>query len=363
MVDVARVVLALEEHDVAEEVMHFLDRSGRSRVVATATDDRQLLEAVRQLEPDAVVAQPSLLNGEHFDRAVLAVDTRESVAGLRAAMRAGARGFFVWPSEREALATAAARTASAGQVSHARARTIAVFAPRGAGGTFVATHLAAAVARRTLDCLLVDADPLFGDVTAALGALAAEGAPPRTIGDLLPLVEELDESAVREAAWAHPDGFRALLAPEGPGEASMEAAELRRVLAAAATAADVVVVHLPRSLDDLAIAAIEWADRVVFVLSLDALSFRSAKRACERLRGVQVEFVVNRAARAEVTPGDVVRVFGREPLAVLPFDRAVARAQDHGCLVPPRSRLGRAVDRLATRLLEEANRTPAEEPR
>jgi len=35
MDEVARVVLALEEHDVAEEVMHFLDRSGKARVVAT----------------------------------------------------------------------------------------------------------------------------------------------------------------------------------------------------------------------------------------------------------------------------------------------------------------------------------------
>jgi len=63
MDDVARVVLGLEEHDVAEEVMHFLDRTGRTRVVATAGDARQLAEAVRQLEPDAVVAQPSVAAG------------------------------------------------------------------------------------------------------------------------------------------------------------------------------------------------------------------------------------------------------------------------------------------------------------
>ncbi len=58
MAEVARVVLALEAHDVAEEVMHFLDRSGGARVVGTAADDRQLTEAVRQLDPDAVVAHP-----------------------------------------------------------------------------------------------------------------------------------------------------------------------------------------------------------------------------------------------------------------------------------------------------------------
>ncbi len=81
MDDVATVILGLEEHDVAEEVMHFLDRSGRARVVATAGDGRQLAEAIRQLEPDAVVAQPSVAAGTSLHgSALLALETRESVA-------------------------------------------------------------------------------------------------------------------------------------------------------------------------------------------------------------------------------------------------------------------------------------------
>src|SRR5262245_64148463 len=51
MEEVTRVVLALEPPDVAEEVMHFLDRSGRARVVGTAGDIVQLTAAVRQIGP------------------------------------------------------------------------------------------------------------------------------------------------------------------------------------------------------------------------------------------------------------------------------------------------------------------------
>ena len=123
MEDVARVVLAMEQHDVAEEVMHFLDRSGHARVVATAADDRQLREAMRQLEPDAVIGQPSLLADVARTRPFLAIDTRESVGSLRAAIRAGADGFFVWPVDREALSIAAAATrASARRARPARER-------------------------------------------------------------------------------------------------------------------------------------------------------------------------------------------------------------------------------------------------
>jgi hypothetical protein len=48
----------------------------------------------------------------------------------------------------------------------------------------------------------------------------------------------------------------------------------------------------------------------------------------------------------------VTRVFGVPPLVVLPFDRAVGRAQDHGRILPGRGRLGRAFDRLAAEVLE-----------
>jgi len=91
-------------------------------------------------------------------------------------------------------------------------------------------------------------------------------------------------------------------------------------------------------------------------VSLDILSFRAASRAIEILAPLGIDdrfgLVVNRAARSEITPGDVRRVFEREALVVLPFDGAVGRLQDHGRLAPPRGRIGRAFDRLAGSVLE-----------
>ena len=172
MDDAARIVLALEAQEVAEEVLHFLDRSGLARVVATAADDRQLAEAVRQLEPDVVVAEPAL-TADHVPGAVplLALATRESVATLRGAIRAGAQGFFVWPDDRDELLLHVASMGSARRVPERLATVIAVHAARGgAGCTFVATHLAQAFAVAGSACILIDCDLAFGDVTHALGA-------------------------------------------------------------------------------------------------------------------------------------------------------------------------------------------------
>jgi Flp pilus assembly CpaE family ATPase len=358
---VARVVLALEAPEVAEEVMHFLDRSGRARVVATAGDDRQLTEAVRQLEPDVVVAAPALLDGRPAAGVVLALDTRESVTSLRAAIRAGASGYFLWPKEREQLIGAAAAALREARRPAGRATVIAVHGGRGAGGvTFVATHLAAALARRG-SAILLDADPVFADVAHALGAPTAGGDddPFHTLGDAVALGDDLGPEQLRDALWRHGSGVEVLLPPPPEEAIRIGGDEIRLVVDAAATAAETVVVQLPRGLGAVTSACGGSADHLLEVLTLDVASFRAASRAIEAFAplhlGDRLGFVVNRSARSEITPGDVTRVFGKPALAVIPFDRAVRSAQEHGRLLAPKGRLARRFDRLADALAPAAS--------
>ena len=345
MDQVTRVVLALEAPEVTEEVMHFLDRSGRARVVATAADDRQLTEAIRQLEPDAVIAEPSLLGGRNGARVVLALDTRESVSSLRAALAAGAAGYFLWPGERDALVGAAAAAVRRARERASSGTVIAVHGGRGGvGATFVATHLAAALARRG-SAILVDADPVFGDVAEALGAPVEvdEKTPIHTLADVVALGDDLGPDQLRGALWHHADGLDVLLPPAPEEAASIDPDQLERV------------VHLPRATGALTTACAASADHLVEVLTLDVASFRASSRALESLAALQlgdrVAHVVNRAARSEVTVGDVDRVFGRPAVAVLPTDRAVRSARARGRLLPAKGRMSRRFDRLAGSLM------------
>jgi Flp pilus assembly CpaE family ATPase len=178
-----------------------------------------------------------------------------------------------------------------------------------------------------------------------------------TLGELLPLAGELSAAHLDDTLWTHADGFRVLPAPAPETASDVRPADIAGVIEVTGAMADVVVVHLPRALDGLALAGLRSADRICEVLSLDVLSFRAAMRALEAMDPLRLPgrrgFVVNRAARGEVTPGDVARVFAAVPLAVLPVERRVGRAQDRGRLLPARSRIGRAFDRLAERVLEE----------
>ena len=356
MEEVARIVLALETPEVAEEVMHFLDRTGRSRVVGTAVDGPQLAEAMRQLEPDVVVAGPTLANVREGlnGSALLVVDTSQSVGALRRAIRAGATGFYLWPAEREELAFAAARTRPARQEGiEAVAPVLAVYGARGgAGATFVATHLAAAFAERERRCVLVDLDVVFSDVTAAVGVDPDEAV--RTIDELAPLEDELSAGHLDEILWRHPKGFQVLFAPAEARGGWPGAETYRRAIAAAREMCDVVVLHVPRALDDVARVGLAVSDRVLLVLGLDVLSFRDAKRAIAVAGlGERCAFVINRATRSRIMPRDVERVFGQPAIAVIPSDRRVPAAQDRGSLLPMRGRVGRAVSRLARAAVED----------
>jgi len=66
---------------------------------------------------------------------------------------------------------------------------------------------------------------------------------------------------------------------------------------------DMVVLHVPRGMDDTVRLGLGLADVVVMVLGLDVLSFRAAKRVVDAL-GLddRCSFVVNRASRREISP-------------------------------------------------------------
>jgi Flp pilus assembly CpaE family ATPase len=134
----------------------------------------------------------------------------------------------------------------------------------------------------------------------------------------------------------------------------------------AAGASELVVLHAGRCLDDRVRAATDVADHVLEVLVPDVASFRSATRFLEAWGSPDLDgrlaFVVNRAARGEIVPSDVGRVFGMDPIAVLPVDRAVTRAQDHGQLLPARGRIGRGFERLAARVMVDAPAPAADQP-
>lgn len=350
------VILGFEDPALQDEVLHFLDRLPRIRVVGAAADGDALERWIRDAHPDAAVVSPPVLHGsaDLNGTAILVVAERETTEGLRSAIRAGARGFYLWPEEREELAREAERSARPSVAEHgASGRIVAVQGARGgAGATFLATNLAAACAERGTSTVLIDFDSFYADVTTALGV----GADVRTAVDLAPVVDEMTAEHMGRVLYAHPRGFQVLLAPQDPVQADMVGPRaLARAAEVLRSRFEAVFLHLPRAVD-AALPGLEVADEVLVVVTLDVLAFRDAKRFLSYATGLGLErkcrLVVNRAARSEVVPEDVERVFGMRPVAVLRHDRSVGRAQNRGEVVARRSgHLWRQISRLSQQVL------------
>jgi pilus assembly protein CpaE len=357
----ATVVLGIEDQALQEEVLHFLDRLPTISVAGAAPDGESLVGRAREARPDAAVVSPGILGSlEGLDghSAILVVAEKETTGALRAALESGARGFYLWPEEREALARDARSAARAVEPAPGTpGRVVAVYGPRGgAGVTFLATNLAAASAARGASTVLVDLDLFFADVTCAIGVPPASEI--ATVADLVPVLDELTQDHLGRVLYTHPTGFRVLLGPPEPSlAAALPPDYAATVVDLLRTERDVVILHLPRALDEACRGALELADEVLLVVSLDVLSFRAAHRSLTYLAGLgltaRCRLIVNRAAPGEVIPDDVERVFGLRPLAVLKHDRAIPRAMNRGELVAGRSgHVGRCLAGLARHIAE-----------
>jgi pilus assembly protein CpaE len=355
----ATVVLGIREPGLQEEVLHFLDRLPRVRVLAAAGDPASLVREIKELRPRATVVTPSALaeTADLDGAAVLVVAEEETTATLRSAIRAGARGFYLWPKERERLASDVLGSAGPAKEQERHGQIVAVYGPRGgAGATFLSTNLAGFASDLGARTALVDLDLFYADVAPALGV--TQKAETRTVGDLVSVLDEITLEHLERVLYQHPRGFQALLAPLDPmppGELSGE--RVARAAEILSTAFDLVVLHLPREMSS-ARPGIEIADVLIVVLTLDVLAFRDARTALSYLKAEgldpRVHLVVNRASRTEdVIPEDADRVFGMLPTAVVPNDRSVPWAQNRGQLIAGSSRAARRVRSLAERLVKE----------
>jgi pilus assembly protein CpaE len=365
----ARVIVGIKELGFHQEVLDWLERDPRAQVVAATSETERLPRLVAEESPDAVLVCPQIaIHAMHPSSranipALLLVAEEMTVPVLREAIDAGASGVFAWPGERAELVEAIASASHArAAVATGRGRVIAVCGARGgAGATFMATNLAAVLAGRGLNVALVDLDTGNADVTVALGIGPELGV--RTLADLIPVTDELSPDHVGDALYRHPRGFAVLLAPVDPSEPIPTAGLCSAAVALLAGAHDVVLLHLPRSFDEIARRAAEIADQVVVVTTLDLFSLYGARRGVIAL-GLdrdpdRCRLIVNRLGPRDLTKKDVERVVGIRPCAEVRFDAAVRRCQGRGELLPPRSRrAGKDLRRVAELLNAHPSATP-----
>lgn len=292
-------------------------------------------------------------------RLVLTVDRWRS-ADLREAVRTGALDILRLPVTDEdlrqalELALAEAQESVAAPAEWTRpeglGRVIAVVsASGGAGKTFLATNVGYYLQslRRRRTCLL-DLDLQFGEVATALRLR-----PQLTVADLVGADEADRSQRFEDHLVHHESGLAVLAGPEEPAEAdSIDGGSLVTAIDTARARFEAVVIDTSPALTEAGMVAIDKADCVLAVATLDIPSLRNLGVLLVTLKRLKipterVHLVLN---KIEPEPGidldKVARHFPQGFAMVLPYGREVSVSLNMGHPVlayAPRSEVARAL--------------------
>jgi secretion/DNA translocation related CpaE-like protein len=201
----------------------------------------------------------------------------------------------------------------------------------GAGGTTFACALAVTAARREAT-VLIDLDPLGPGVDRVVGLDDPGGV---RWDALLAASGRLGSRSLREAL-PHLGGLGVLGWGTGSGD-PLEPASVREVLSAARRGHEVVVVDLPRVLDEVAVEVVARCDEVLVVSGATVPAVASAAKVAARVRELNDRLgAVVRRGSASLPADQVARALGLPLVAQLGRQRHLPEDIDLG-LGPVRS--------------------------
>jgi secretion/DNA translocation related CpaE-like protein len=156
----------------------------------------------------------------------------------------------------------------------ARGRVVAVLGGcGGAGASVLATALAVTARRRGLDTLLVDADPIGGGVDLVLGWERMEGL---RWPELVDASGRVNPPALVSALPG--EGSLAVLSFDRSGLDAVPVEAMAAAMDAGRRGRDLVVIDLPRRLDESALMALTAVDRAYIVVPAELRACAAARR-------------------------------------------------------------------------------------
>ncbi len=380
-----RVLIVDDVAETGQTISKWLTTAPDVKVVGTATSAREGIALAHRHQPDIVLMDLLMpgMNGiqatqeinEDLPARVILMSVESSREAVQYAMRAGARDYLTKPLKHEDLmrsirnvaqmATPRVTTGEMGVAPPPRAgqraqRVIAVCGAKGGvGRSIIASNLAVSLASFAGEVALVDANLQSGDAHVLLNLVH----PHNTLENLLDL-SEIDFAAIDETADRHDSGLRLLRAPSQPERAEDFTLEfLRGLFVELREHFDMVVADVDSTFTPAAIAAIEQADRLVIVTTLEITSINRVKEFLETMQRYNIPadrcvLVCNRSDGGyQIRPSQIERSLGRRFAAIFPEDvRTVVSSVNHGVplvLGHRRTAIARAMNDFARHIHKE----------
>ncbi len=384
-----RILIVDDIPETRENVRKLLQFESDLEVIGHAGTGGDAIKMAEEHRPDVVlmdinmpdadgIAASQLITSKVPGTQIIIMSVQSEADYLRRAMLAGARDFLMKPFSGDELVEAVRRVhetrpqmpkaivqkqaAVAGHVKPAvrEGKIITVFSPKGGiGCTTIAVNVAVSFAEQGRKTLLVDGSLQFGDVAVMLNLKS-----PASIVDLIENVADLDHDLISSVLQEHESGLKILLAPPRPEMAELVSAEgMKTLLEALRELFDIIVIDTSSSLNDINLALLDNADRIVLITRQDLPSLKNVSRFFDLSQDLEyarakVILVVNYASKKRtISVKDIEDTLKWPTAAVIPEDLAAYSAADQGkSLLSPvwRSRpVSRSLIHLTSKLMKE----------
>ncbi len=374
-----RILLVEPDETKRDAMEHLLGSLGNIWLVASCASYEEAASAAGAAvdivligldhDPDAACALLTAQAASHPLRGLLPVSHSKDGTLILRAIRAGAREFLSLPATAQELQDALVRIAPAQGARAAEGgsgRLLAVLGcAGGVGCTTIAANLAASLARDSRnETLLADFDLLFGDVDVCLDLH-----PDQTLADLVQSVDRMDLTLLRRAVTRHASGLHVLPSPRTLDEAAhLDPEAIRRVLDVLRDVFPRLIIDLSRSLLPSDWAAVERAEALLLIITLEPACLRNTVRLLDLLGQFdgmtdKIRVIANKvgASPFEVSPKKAEELLHRPIRHQIPWDPKVfGITHSRGTLLAtdaPGSRPHRAIQEIAREFGAEAERS------
>ena len=308
-----------EENDVMTatltDAIREMNRETRDIVIMTQSEtdlDMEIVELMRQINPLVFI---------------IFIAHQTDFVLLRNMMNAGVDEFFVFPEETSlftgrfattiknyAIKKNSRETDKSFSFGKGRGQIISLYSGKGGSGKTVISSVLAQTLKleSTAEVILIDLNSQYGGIESMFSIESN-----RSIADLLPVMDELNESHIRNVSKTEQHSkLQILLSPTDAEVAeSLSDDFIAKLLRTSRRAFDYVIVDLPTTVTGPVITAMEESDKIFYVLTPDTPSLKILKHYEELSTRIgmnlvgKMEIVLNLTSREnEVQEKDIKNI-------------------------------------------------------
>jgi pilus assembly protein CpaE len=273
-------------------------------------------------DPDELI-QVEYVTTHHPKIAVILLCATQSPEFLINSMRAGVREVLPSPVSAEVLQAAVSRivTKLLGAKNKGTGKILAFMPCKGgSGSTFLATNLGFQLAE-TRSVLLIDLNLQFGDALSYVH----DGQPASTLADVAHDITRLDASFLAASSVKIAAHYSILAAPEDLTRAmEIKPEHIDAILSVALNHYDFVLLDMSRTLDTMAIKALDRAHRIFPVMQAGLPGIRNASKLLAVFNSLgypadKIEVIVNRFEKGgAISLADIQRALGTPNMRTVP---------------------------------------------